>query len=948
MTKIIPKYCRTQKEVMESNQDNRYLQIQIDELVDTAGDIKSKLTESTEFLTINIEETADDDGSRARSRSRTPLSMEQLTIQEKLQALMKTIDYNKLDGRSQCGFTMLHHAAKENRPDIIEFLVNSGCDIDAGDDEGQTPLHKAAMFANVESVKHLLEKGADANKVDNSGHMPLHTAIITGGDIEVVSALVTKSDMRIRKDDGQNALHLAIRYHKVDSIDLMLKHSQAPELITATCNYGYTPLHLAVSLGHLDTVERLLKDQKPNVFQTTKQGRTLLHLAAATNNGAILPFLLDLQGTVSLVNKPDESLHTPLHDAAMHGHLKQVILLMDRGATFSSAQNGYSPLHYACENGHLSVARKILERHPFQMHYVTKNQDTALHVAARNGHAAIVKFLLHSGTLITLNAQQSSFLNIALFNRDSKVASEAVNNDRWQECLDLVSPIHPAPMIHLVHALPEVAKMVMDHSITSAPLHPSHPNYWRKYDFKYLLDEPKSKQTDLEEGISKPANALDKSSAKPTDRHKCPGIWSIIWHYIWCIFVISDDDRANTFKVIKAMLEHDRTILLTHPLLLTFLNLKWRNYGRLILQIRASFLVVIVVLLTVLIAISDPPRPSTTETSDDTTANSTATDNSDDGDDFHVLSDAHGGAHITVAYNTLVVNFIYMIVVVLAIIIPIRLRSFSQWWLSLAELSTVTLTAVFIIAYPTQWLAAVAALLCAWIALNLFSQYFDVFGLYTIMFYDLLYSIVKAILVCLYYIIGFGLIMYIIIGEETLYANPGRAIYTTFYSVISGFDIGILEEKDVNDTLEYPTASYVIVLIMTIVLSVTLMNLLIGISVGSIDDIQKNAVLYQSKLKIDFFLNLDPNIPISWRNKIVPKKYTVKGSKVDITTFVCNLWNYICSFFAPYVEDEDCKEKETNEDSVKLDDMSYRIQQMESQIETVLKHQKELLSELKK
>ena len=922
----------------------------MDKPVDKSGDDASQFQGSIESVTINIEDVIDESRSRTTSRSRVPLSVEQLTVQEKLQEMMKTIDYSKLDGRSQSGFTMLHHAAKEDRSDIIEFLVNTGCDINAGDDEGQTPLHKAAMFSNIESVKRLLEKGANANKVDNSGNTPLHIAIISGGDIEVVSTLVTKSNLQIKKDDDQNALHLAIRYHKIDNIDLMLNHTQAYEVTTATCKYGYTPLHLAVSLGHLDTVERLLKYHTPDVLKTTKQGRTLLHLAAATNNGAVLPFLLDLQGTATLVNKPDQSLHTPLHDAAMHGNLKQVILLMDRGATFSNAQNGYSPLHYACENGHLSVARKILERHPFQIHYVTKNQDTALHVAARNGHAAIVKFLLDSGIPVTHNAQKASFLDIALFNRDSKVASEAVKNERWQECLDLVSPIHPAPMIHLVHALPEVAKMVMDHSITSAPLHPTHPSYWKKYDFKYLLDEPKSKQTDMEEGISKPASDLDESSSTLGDKHeRRHGIWLNICYYIWCIFTISDDDKANTFKVIKAMLEHNRTILLTHPLLLTFLNLKWHNYGRLALQIRACLLVVIVVLLTILIAISDPPRPSTTESSDDDiSANDTAVESSNDGDEFHVLSHAHKGVHVTVAVITLIVNLVYMIVVVIAIIVSIRLRNISQWWLSLAELSTVTLTAVFIIAYPTQWLAAVAALLCTWVALNLFTQYFDVFGLYTIMFYDLLYSIVKAILVCLYYIIGFGLIMYIIIGEETLYANPWIAVYTTFYSVINGFDIGILEEKDSNNTLEYPTASYIIVLIMTIVLSVTLMNLLIGIAVGSIDDIQKNAVLYQSKLKINFFLNLDPNIPTSWKNRLVPKEYKVKGSETNTTTFISNLWNYICSFFAPHVGGEDSKVKNSNEDSVKLDDMSYRIKQMESQIETIFKYQKLLLSELKK
>ena len=867
---------------------------------------------SSESIELKVVNQNDHGG----GRSRIMLSADQLIFQGRLQDLMKTIDYSKLDGRSQSGFTMLHYAAKDNKPDIIEFLVNSGCDINPGDDEEQTPLHKAAISGGVESVQLLLEKGADVDKVDNNGHTPLHIAIISGGDTKVVKALLTKADIQIATKGGQNALHLAVECHKVKCIDLILNHRQASEVVIATSDSGYTPLHLAVSLGHLDTVERLLENQKPDLFKTTNQGKSLLHLAAATSNSAILPLLLHLEGIVDLVNNPDQNLCIPLHDAAMNGHLKQVMLLMDTGAIFSSAHDGYSPLHYACQNGHLSVVKKLLQRHSFQIHYVTKAEDTALHVAARNGHAAIVKLLLDSGIPITHNSQQASFLDIALFNRDSKVASEAVKNDRWQECLDLVSPIHPAPMIHLVHALPEVAKMVMDHSITSASLHPTHPSYWKKYDFKYLLDRPRS---------------------EPTKRPK--GILQLIWYYTWHIFTIADDDRANMFKVIKAMLEHDRTILLTHPLLLTFLNLKWQNYGRLIVQIRASALVLLVILLSILICISDPPRPP----DDHNSTNSTATD----GDQFHVLSHPHGH-FIALAVAILVIDFVYMFVVVSSIIVAIRMKNFYHSLLSTTELVTITFTAIFIIREPTPWSAAIVALLFAWFALNLFSQYFDVFGLYTIMFYDLLLSIVKAILVCLYYIIGFGLIMYIIIGDETLYNNPWRAIYSTFFTVLDVFDIDTLEDKETDGTLPHPVALYIIVLIMTVVLSLTLVNLLIGISVGSIEDIQKNAVLYQAKLKINFFLEIDPNLPIPSKNKIAPKHYIIEASKADITTCVRSVYNYICSFFAIHVDNKDGKEEKSNEDFSKLDDVSYRVKQMESQIETLLKYQKMLLSELKK
>ena len=130
---------------------------------------------------------------------------------------------------------------------------------------------------------------------------------------------------------------------------------------------------------------------------------------------------------------------------------------------------------------------------------------------------------------------------------------------------------------------------------------------------------------------------------------------------------------------------------------------------------------------------------------------------------------------------------------------------------------------------------------------------------------------------------------------------------------------------------------------MTVVLSVTLLNLLIGISVGSIDAIQKNALLYQAKLKIQLFLELDPNIPISWKSKIVPTDYTVKGSNTDITTFVSNMWNYICSFFTFHVEGEDGNGENSTGGSARLDDMSYRVRQMEGQIESVLTKQKALL-----
>ncbi|XP_065915159.1 transient receptor potential cation channel subfamily A member 1-like isoform X2 [Dysidea avara] len=845
-------------------------------------------------------------------------TVEELAAKGKLSELQQIKDYTKLHSKSQHGFTLLHHAAKENKAKIIEFLVSKGCDIDADDDDEQTALHKAAMFGCSEAAKVLLENRGDVNRSDGNGNTPLHIAIISGGDVKVIETLITKADPSIKNNKGQNALHVAVKYHKIDTIKLILNHPHISTIISDPDDEGYIPLHLAVSLGHFDTTEQFLnrQDLGIDISASTKKGKTIIHLAATANDANLLAFILEVPNALYLINKPDKFSHIPIHDAAEHGSLKQVSMLLDRGSMIVSTVDGYTPLHFASFRGHLNVAAKLIKRHPFQKDLVTNNGDTALHLAATNGHSTVVKLLLDNGVPITHNAQQVSFLDIAVFKKDSSVALVAVNHGRWQECLDLASPNHPAPMIHLVETLPDVAQAVMDHSITSAQLHPQHPCYWKQYDFKYLLDGKNMKAY-----------------------HPHRNWYQFILHYLQLLFTISDKNDANPLKVIKTMLQHNRKCLLVHPLLLTFLNLKWRNYGRLYIQIRASLLAVLAILLSILIAVSNPPRCQ-----DHLTGNCTK--------DMDKIKCSGGEAcgldgKVGIASVTLFVNFAYIIILVLQLISYIRQRKVVHWFHTFVELGTVVSTAIFILTNPeNRWLAAVGALLCAWVALNLFSRYFDVFGLYTIMFYDLLFRITKALLVGLYYIIGFGLIIYILIGEEPEYRDPVLAIYNTFIAALRGFNFQRLTEREDDGTLLYTKSTYAVALVLTVVLTITLVNLLIGISVGSIGNIQKDALLHQAKLKIQLFLELDPNIPRQLKGKIIPTSYKIKGS-ASITDRAYSLWNFIVAQFAPYIQGEEHEEMRENQEDNKVKDIHYRIKQMERQVESVLKHQKALMDKLK-
>ena len=829
-------------------------------------------------------------------KQKSTKTLVQLVAEGNLSELTKETNISDIDHKYQFGFTLLHYAAKENRVEVIEYLVISGCDINAVDDDEQTPLHKSTMFGHRQSVQLLIDKGAIVNKVDINGNTPLHVAIMSGGDFSIVKALIQKTDLSIQNNDDQNVLHVAVRYHKVDSIDLICSQKQASALITTADKDGLTPVLLAVSLGQLDTTKKFLKQPQVNIAGSTKKRKNVIHLAAATSNVALLSLLLDSYNTLHLINEADNMLCTPLHDAADKGQLKQVQVLLDRGAMIKSTVDGHSPLHYACLQGHLTVAKELTERHPFQINLSTNNKDTPLHLAARSGHAAIVKFLLDSGASVIHNEQQASFLDLALFNRDYEVATITVKHKRWQECLDLISPAHPAPMIHLVQNIPEVAQIVMDHSITAAKLHPTHPCYWKHYNFKYILDMPK-----------------ESGDTKNPPR----GLFWLILYYIQLLFSLHNASNTEPLKVIRAMIKCRRSKLFTHPLLLTFLNLKWVKYGRLYIQARAVALLLLTAFLTLLISISDPPRINVNQ-------NGTVTEN--DGD----LS-------VPLVSIILLTDAVYAFIIIIQIIFYIRLRKVFHPVHFSFELGAVLFTVVFLFidfGETTKWLFGVGALICSWVALNLFSRYFDVFGLYTIMFYELLFKIVKVLLVGSYYIIGFGLILYILIGEEFFYNTPIKAMYATFFAAIGRLDIGILQRKENNDTLQHPITTYATILVFNVVVSITLINLLIGIAVQQIGKIQDSALLYQVELKTQLFLEIDPIIPRALQDKIFPTNHKVKGSGFDVKS-IGGIWNRFITLFA-YNDESQKNEIMIKEEDYETRETAYRINQIENQIECIL------------
>ncbi|MGZ6255369.1 MAG: ankyrin repeat domain-containing protein [Candidatus Chromulinivorax sp.] len=96
---------------------------------------------------------------------------------------------------------VLHHAVCGDDDQAVEWLLQTGADVNARNIFGQTPLHYAQT---AEQTKQLLVAGADVNARDDDGWTPLHMAE-TAAKTELL--LAAGADVHARDNNGLTPLH---------------------------------------------------------------------------------------------------------------------------------------------------------------------------------------------------------------------------------------------------------------------------------------------------------------------------------------------------------------------------------------------------------------------------------------------------------------------------------------------------------------------------------------------------------------------------------------------------------------------------------------------------------------------------------------------------------------------------------------------------------------------
>ena len=314
----------------------------------------------------------------------------------------------------------LHSAVRNGHLTVVKYLIGEvGCNAQTADNDGLTPLHYACLneyhdiakyliseccnpkYLTYTGLKHSCTKGhlEYPNSVEqcNPKHWnrddcpPLHSAVLSG-HLTVVKYLISELNCNPQTADneGFTPLHYACQSGYLDITKYLISDCNCnPEYLTK--NGGFVPLHFACQNGHLKTAKYLITEHKCNPQHGNVDGYTPLHSAASNGHLAVVKYLLSELGC-----DPQMSAENDAFNPLQHACLKDVTKYFISDCNCNqhcTDKSGNTPLHCACQNGHVEVAQYLITEHKCNPEHGNVNGYTPIHTAASNGHLAVVKYL---------------------------------------------------------------------------------------------------------------------------------------------------------------------------------------------------------------------------------------------------------------------------------------------------------------------------------------------------------------------------------------------------------------------------------------------------------------------------------------------------------------------------------------------------------------------------
>ena len=210
-----------------------------------------------------------------------------------------------------------------------------------------------------------------------------------------------------------------------------------PDWAVAQTDSQIAAITKAATFDDVREVKALIdKGMSPN--QKDPKGMPILMLAIQEKSMKTVDYLINAKGID--LNQPNFTNETPLMFAALYGQMPEVKILVDQKQVPVN-RSGWTPLHYACTNGHLEIAQFLLDKGAV-VDAPSPNETTPIMMAIRAGNIQLVRLLLDRGADIRIRNQQGySAIDVAeLFDQDE---IQKGLRARWQKLYNEPYPGRP-------------------------------------------------------------------------------------------------------------------------------------------------------------------------------------------------------------------------------------------------------------------------------------------------------------------------------------------------------------------------------------------------------------------------------------------------------------------------------------------------------------------------